>query len=178
MIYFVWDSGSNFVKIGVSDDPEARLDGLQTGNPNPLFILATMPGGEDVEAGLHVQFASLRHGGEWFRPNPEFMWFIHSIASKGRFDPEDTQPWRRKASMSAVAWLEARFREKREWESNDLKRLAAECGISKNALWSSEALALPIAKKRRANGDGDCVYVWIAQEEWPLATENSNGPRE
>lgn len=54
------------VKIGVSDDPEARLDDLQTGSPVPLVLLWQVHGGQRLEAALHERFAAVRTHGEWF----------------------------------------------------------------------------------------------------------------
>jgi AAA domain len=67
----------------------------------------------------------------------------------------------------AVEWLTDRFREKREWESDVLKDDAANNGISKNALWSPEAQALPILKRQRINAAGDRAWYWIADVGWP-----------
>lgn len=75
----------------------------------------------------------------------------------------------------AVEWLEERFRERREWESDELKRAASEAGISKNALWSDEAKALPIRKRPVINAAGDKTYHWIAEEGWPLPAEECVG---
>jgi hypothetical protein len=71
----------------------------------------------------------------------------------------------------ATEWLRERFAEKAEWESDELKRMAQEAGISKNALWSPEVNALPIEKKKRINASGDSFYVWRALSGWP----NANG---
>ena len=75
----------------------------------------------------------------------------------------------------ATEWLEERFREKNEWESDELKRLAAESGVSKNALWSPEVNALPLEKKKRINASGDVYYVWRSLEGWPARTIGKPG---
>lgn len=54
------------VKIGVSDDPEERLDDLQTGSPVPLVLLWQVHGGQRLESMLHERFAAYRTHGEWF----------------------------------------------------------------------------------------------------------------
>jgi DNA-binding MarR family transcriptional regulator len=54
------------VKIGVSDDPEERLDDLQTGSPVPLVLLWQVHGGQRLESLLHERFAASRMHGEWF----------------------------------------------------------------------------------------------------------------
>jgi len=69
---------------------------------------------------------------------------------------------------SAVEWLIGIFRQKREWESDEIRRMAREAGISKYALWESpEVLALPIVKRRRINANGEQYWIWVADENWP-----------
>lgn len=77
---------------------------------------------------------------------------------------------RKSAGVNAVEWLADRFREKAEWESAELKRLGAECGLTGHALFKSpEVNALPINKRPRINSTGDRYWVWIAQPGWPAA---------
>lgn len=76
--------------------------------------------------------------------------------------------------VCAVEWLTEQFRQRLEWESDELKRNAAEAGISKNALWSPEVNALPISKRKRINAAGDPQWFWVANGGWPIAGE-SNG---
>jgi hypothetical protein len=66
MIYFIQNTRTQAVKIGVSTDPAKRLRALQTAVPDRLVLLGAMPGGRDVEAGLHARFSVNRLGGEWF----------------------------------------------------------------------------------------------------------------
>lgn len=76
--------------------------------------------------------------------------------------------------MAAVEWLVERFREQREWASDELKRAAEEAGISKNALWSPEARALPIRRRQIINAAGDRHWCWVAEDGWPPPAE-ANG---
>lgn len=70
--------------------------------------------------------------------------------------------------MNAVTWLEERFRERREWPSEELKGLARADGLSKNTLWSDEVKALPIQKRKRVSPEtGEAAYHWIADFGWP-----------
>ncbi len=93
---------------------------------------------------------------------------IHWIGkSEVTIDDAINQIKKKSRGKCAVEWLTERFKEKREWESDDLRRLAAEYGISKNALWSEEVNALPISKRPRTNAQGDRYWLWIAQEGWP-----------
>lgn len=64
-------------KIGMAEDPRARLRGLQTGCPFELELAGTakVPWlfAPAVEAGLHKRYAPWRLKGEWFaRPERRF----------------------------------------------------------------------------------------------------------
>lgn len=74
---------------------------------------------------------------------------------------------RKPRGIVAVEWLAERFRERREWPSDELKRAAAEAGLSKNALWSPEAMALPIRKSQHTNAAGERYWFWTANPGWP-----------
>lgn len=65
-IYFIRNTVSGRVKIGVSDNPRGRLSSLQTGTTDPLEIIAEMPGDERYEQALHTAFGEHRVSGEWF----------------------------------------------------------------------------------------------------------------
>lgn len=67
MVYFIWDSKTNEVKIGCSKNPYSRRKELQRGNAGELFIVALMPGDRAVESEYHGRFAEHRVRGEWFR---------------------------------------------------------------------------------------------------------------
>lgn len=100
MIYFI--GTQTHVKIGYVGDPkrlEARLKALQTGNPQPLTLLATMPGNRSDELALHRRWNHLRTSGEWFKLTPELHTFIqHERREKMRV------PWIAVAVMVAF-WI-------------------------------------------------------------------------
>ncbi|GEL75182.1 GIY-YIG nuclease family protein [Myxococcus virescens] len=79
-VYFIQAGEMGPIKIGSSRNPATRLLELQTGNPEPLFLCATSPGGVEAEQQLHEDFASLRMTGEWFRPAPELIDYVQFIA--------------------------------------------------------------------------------------------------
>lgn len=54
MIYFIRENHAGAIKIGYTEKaPEQRLRELQTGSPNKLYLIATMPGEKKDEAILH-----------------------------------------------------------------------------------------------------------------------------
>jgi uncharacterized protein YozE (UPF0346 family) len=76
-IYFVQEKTSGQIKIGITSLPiKQRLASLQTANPNPLCLIATLDGDRVTETELHQRFQSLRRSGEWFNPDPDLIQFI------------------------------------------------------------------------------------------------------
>ncbi len=75
-IYFIANHAKNAVKIGVADNPKARLSSLQTGCLDELSILAEMPGNEHYEAALHRAFDEYAIRGEWFRLEGKLEQFV------------------------------------------------------------------------------------------------------
>ena len=75
-IYLIHMCGTQFLKIGMSLDPETRLHTLQTGNPCLLQIINTWAVGDmrTVEMSLHQQFAAKRVENESVRE-----WFDFSL---------------------------------------------------------------------------------------------------
>jgi hypothetical protein len=64
-VYFVLCG--KFVKIGFALDVGKRLAELQTGNPQPLAMIAVIPNcAPSVERMYHQAFAEARVRGEWF----------------------------------------------------------------------------------------------------------------
>lgn len=66
-VYYVRSPASGMVKIGFATDARARFSKIQTDTPEKLILAAIEEGGKDVENDRHVDFASLRVRGEWFR---------------------------------------------------------------------------------------------------------------
>lgn len=64
MIYFI--RSGQYVKIGKANDPQTRLNTLQSGSPEPIEMITTIPGGVRVEKALHAYFADKRVNREWF----------------------------------------------------------------------------------------------------------------
>lgn len=81
MIYFIRENHAGAIKIGYTEKaPEQRLRELQTGSPNKLYLIATMPGEKKDEAILHLLFAKYRLNSEWFSQNNELELFINTHA--------------------------------------------------------------------------------------------------
>lgn len=74
MIYFVQAGEHGPIKIGYVEEEDRtavlrRLNLLQVGNHERLYLRATTPGGLTVERDLHQRLAAGHVRGEWFRPD-------------------------------------------------------------------------------------------------------------
>jgi len=76
-IYFV--VGAEWVKIGYSRSPVARLTHLQQASPYELRIVLVLPGGIEREPEVHARFAEQRERGEWFRLEGALREFLESV---------------------------------------------------------------------------------------------------
>jgi hypothetical protein len=77
VIYFMQPLAGGPVKIGFSDDVDARRRQLERHYGQPLAVLATLDGGPDEERELHGRFSHLRFGRtEQFQPGTDLMEFI------------------------------------------------------------------------------------------------------
>lgn len=68
-VYFIQSGASDGpVKIGWTRKPRTRLSALRTGNPEPLTLLAAVPGSKAMERRLHreLSYYRIRRTGEWF----------------------------------------------------------------------------------------------------------------
>lgn len=83
MIYFVSKSG--FVKIGYSSNPYKRLKQLQTGSPERLELMFTIPGDRKLEKRLHKLLWRNREANEWFFLSPGLILYLKRLAEQGEF---------------------------------------------------------------------------------------------
>lgn len=102
-VYFIQHGGpEGHIKIGTTtSNPYARLRTLQTGAPEPLVLLAAIPGNLLLERELHERFAAIRtrENGEWFHATPELLAFIEgaqcgtrqTAIPRGELDPDPSQ---------------------------------------------------------------------------------------
>ncbi len=72
LVYFI-ASANGPIKIGIANDIEQRLRGLQTANPVALRLLASRTGGRAQEQEYHKRFAAHRLHGEWFDQHPDIL---------------------------------------------------------------------------------------------------------
>lgn len=77
MIYFVQPVDGGPVKIGTTENLDARLKKLEASYGCRLVVLSTTAGGRREEAEIHARFSHLRFGRtEQFKPESDLMEFI------------------------------------------------------------------------------------------------------
>ena len=67
-VYIIRDETQHLIKIGVAKNPQKRLAQLQTGSPNKLEIVKTIPSNQPfkLEKEMHNENASKHYRGEWY----------------------------------------------------------------------------------------------------------------
>lgn len=78
-VYFIGQQSGGLVKIGVSNDPVARMTTLQVGSPVPLELLVAIVGDIALERTLHAIFSRDRAHGEWFRRSETLTEFVRIL---------------------------------------------------------------------------------------------------
>jgi len=82
-IYAVLDRRTKSVKIGISNDPDARLKGLQTGSAHDLEMIGHVAGSFAAEASCHAALADHSLNGEWFKWNASVQEFVDRLLGFG-----------------------------------------------------------------------------------------------
>ena len=78
VVYFIQMGGFGPIKIGYASNVDKRLSSLQTGNPEKLRIIKTIPASsKQDESSFHKMFSHLRISGEWFEFSKELKEFLN-----------------------------------------------------------------------------------------------------
>jgi hypothetical protein len=128
VIYFLQSTDGGPVKIGTTEDVEARRRQLESHYGKPLALLATLPGGRDEEAEIHERFGYLRLGYPGrsepfpvqFRSDPELMAFLGrplapAEAPPARRPDAKLSGWQRQVLIDIAGDYEARSGRERGW---------------------------------------------------------------
>ena len=78
-VYFIQSEKGGAIKIGLSKNPEERLNELQPSTPYKLKLLAKIKGNVRKERELHRKFARYRIQGEWFEAHTDLLSYIEQI---------------------------------------------------------------------------------------------------
>lgn len=88
LVYFIRPLGMDGpVKIGCSADLSGRLRASACWSPFELEVIATVPGGYDLEHRFHAMFEADHLRLEWFSWSDRMAVIVEAINS-GSFDPE------------------------------------------------------------------------------------------
>lgn len=75
-VYAIQCVENGLIKLGVSNDPKRRLVALSCQSPVEMVLLASRPGGYQMEKELHKRFAEHRRRGEWFAPHADILAWV------------------------------------------------------------------------------------------------------
>jgi SLOG family YspA-like protein/Meiotically Up-regulated Gene 113 (MUG113) protein len=100
MIYFAQNTVTHAVKIGYSNNPQKRLQGLQTATPDKLVLLGTIPGGLEHEAAFLNKFAKYKLKREWFKS--DILGEVQQIIAKEAANPQQ-------AKLNVIVWADSDF---------------------------------------------------------------------
>lgn len=88
-VYFIQSGDDGPIKIGKARNPEYRLAHFQTGNPEKLHLLGTIPAAPSLEGKLHGMVEQYRIRGEWFEPSrPVRLLACFASVVRGRYENE------------------------------------------------------------------------------------------
>src|SRR6185312_15480512 len=76
-VYFALCAGR--IKIGTTANLKTRIATLATSAPFAIKLLGTIPGGREIEFGIHERLCSYRTVGEWFVDCEEVRAVIREI---------------------------------------------------------------------------------------------------
>lgn len=80
MICFIQQGHSGPINIGYTqEDPKVRLLSLEKASPQKLRLLGSIEGTPEKEAQLHNFFQTYRLNGEWFSPEPKFLYCVLTL---------------------------------------------------------------------------------------------------
>ena len=92
-VYFILSKSDDlsYLKVGISNDPPARMQSLSGANPGVLSLLGVLPGDRVKERVFHTVFKPWRRSGEWFLYSHEVEVAVSSLDLSERFnvDKED-----------------------------------------------------------------------------------------
>jgi len=78
-LYFIASETQQAIKIGFAENVYMRLKSLQTGNPDELKLLATVPCLAEAEFRLHRVLKHKRIRLEWYPDNAEIETLIYEL---------------------------------------------------------------------------------------------------
>jgi hypothetical protein len=112
-VYFIQEGPQGNIKIGMSNDPIARMQSIQRSHARQLELLGVIEGGLNLEKRLHKQFKDNWVRYEWFEPVSHLVDFIDENASLNGCKSQLTQ-LRKKRARVATKRLNGNSRRRKE----------------------------------------------------------------
>lgn len=81
-VYFIQCHNSHFMKVGYTKDIKARLQIIQSNNPEKIDILNIIMGTEKLETQIHHQLIKYKIRGEWYYPKEEVINLMNQYVDK------------------------------------------------------------------------------------------------
>jgi hypothetical protein len=81
-VYFIQCHNNHFIKIGYTKDIKARLQIIQSNNPEQIDILNIIMGTEKLESQIHNQLSKYKIRGEWYYPKQEVVNLMNQYVDK------------------------------------------------------------------------------------------------
>lgn len=78
-VYFVLAPEQSLVKIGISVNPNSRINDFESKWPIELVLLGSISGGRALEKKLHRELEAHAKGNEWFEYNDEVKAAINNL---------------------------------------------------------------------------------------------------
>lgn len=144
-LYMIQAGDQGPVKIGHADDPELRLRNLQTAHYEPLRLLVIYPGGSQLEAMLHEQFAKDRIRGEWFHPTDELERMV--IKLRKQYALAEEHGWCERCRCAPLSGLRRRYCTDRCMrKANAETKRAAKAGVEIQKANSRDFVMNPVSR--------------------------------
>lgn len=149
-----------FAKLGVSDNPKARLAQLQTANPLPLKLASVRPvpsevNREQYEKEVHSKFKEIRQQGEWFLITEGLKeWIKYNMLNV----PVDKQ-----LAMSVVDYFTFLGEQRQVWRDCPRCAVFDEFGPSKSRICCEHALLTADITAEVPHVDCHaCKFSWLS----------------
>lgn len=110
VLYFILSQTQNAVKIGFAESVYMRLKSLQTGNPDELKLLASVPCLAEAEVLLHQELKHKRIRLEWYPDDAAIETLIYELqddmfdAAIEEYDPPEGASFKEASDMLNVGY--------------------------------------------------------------------------
>jgi len=83
LVYVITYEISDRFKVGFTNDLAKRISSIESHCGYPIRVIATIPGGPDLEACIHERLHEFRRFGEWFEACEESLERVRTVVRNG-----------------------------------------------------------------------------------------------